>query len=139
MILTAIRRPSGGTRTERLAELANTASYRTVLALAALSLIDVGDGGSGVGWGARPGSRCYMLNLYAEVVADRVRHGAVHDPTKSRGGGRLTSRSMTASSAALAGHDVGCERLGPPRRWRLEDVPQDAGLAMMTELEPDEE
>jgi hypothetical protein len=51
MILTAIRRPSGGTRTERLAELANTASYRTVLALAALSLIDVGDGGSGVGWG----------------------------------------------------------------------------------------
>jgi len=80
-----------------------------------------------------------MLNLYAEVVADRVRHGAVHDRTKSRGGGRMTSRSMTASSAALAGHDVGCERFGPPRRWRLEDVPQDAGLAMMTELEPDEE
>jgi hypothetical protein len=27
----------------------------------------------------------------------------------------------------------------PPRPWRLEDVPQDAGLAMMTESEPDEE
>ena len=83
MILTAIRRPSGGTRTERLAELANTASYRTVLALAALSLIDVGDGSSGVGWGPRPGSRCYMLNLYAEVVADL----SIHDRLLSGLGG----------------------------------------------------
>jgi hypothetical protein len=61
---------------ERLAERVAAACYGTVLVLSALPLIDADEVSSGLGWElvTGVGVATWIAHLYAEVVADHLRH-----------------------------------------------------------------
>jgi hypothetical protein len=66
---------------DRMAERLSAASYGTVLALAALALIDTDDVSSGLGWElvTGVGVATWVAHLFAEVVGDHVRRGSALD------------------------------------------------------------
>ena len=66
-------------RRERISERVTAASYGTVLVLAAIPLIDIEDVSTGAGWGLVTGIgvATWIAHLYAEVVGDVIRRGAV--------------------------------------------------------------
>ncbi|MGV1009770.1 MAG: hypothetical protein ACOYBY_14330 [Dermatophilaceae bacterium] len=72
---------------ERLAERVSAASYGTILVLAALPLISAAEVSSGWGWElvSGVGLATWVAHLYAEVVGDHVRTGAVPDRTELNG------------------------------------------------------
>ena len=74
-----ISSPGHRARRDRIAERVSAASYGTVLVLAAIPLIDVDDVASGAGWGLVTGIglATWIAHLYAEVVGDVLRRGAV--------------------------------------------------------------
>ena len=71
--------PVHRSRRERISERVTAASYGTVLVLAAIPLIDGDDVASGAGWGLVTGIgiATWIAHLYAEVVGDVIRRGAV--------------------------------------------------------------
>jgi hypothetical protein len=71
--------PEHRSRRERISERVTAASYGTVLVLAAFPLIEVDDVASGAGWGLVTGIgiATWIAHLYAEVVGDVLRRGAV--------------------------------------------------------------
>jgi hypothetical protein len=71
--------PAHRSRRERISERVTAASYGTVLVLAAIPLIGVDDVASGAGWGLVTGIgiATWIAHLYAEVVGDVLRRGAV--------------------------------------------------------------
>ena len=72
---------------ERLAERVSAASYGTILVLAALPLISAAEVASGWGWElvGGVGLATWVAHLYAEVVGDHVRTGALPDRTELNG------------------------------------------------------
>jgi hypothetical protein len=72
---------------ERLAERVSAASYGTILVLSALPLIGPAEVLSGWGWElvSGVGLATWVAHLYAEVVGDHVRTGAVPDRSELTG------------------------------------------------------
>ena len=63
-------------RRERLVQQVSAGTYGTVLILAALSVIEADEVGSGAGWElvTGVGIATYIAHAYAEVMGDHVRH-----------------------------------------------------------------
>ena len=111
-------------RRERLAERIGAAAYGTVLVLSALALVEVTE--VGIGHGVElvvgVGLATWIAHLFAELLAEHVRHDrAAHLAAGAAGGRRRQSRSSWSTVLPAAALLLGGSIWSPtrrPARWR---------------------